>query len=228
MKKEENYQIPEGGSLGLLAVGYRGIKAVRAAYPSDLFISSLTNDTIVIVSGLPRSGTSMMMKMLASANIPILTDELRKADENNLEGYFEFEPVKKLMADNTWMKDAKGKAVKIIAQLLPYINLSFKYKVIFMQRDIDEVLRSQEKMIGNVDPERSKKLKETFSRQKKDVLSFLDKNKVEYLEIDYLDCIQQVDHVVQKVSSFLACESHQEAMKQAINPNLYRNRKDGK
>ncbi len=104
--------------------------------------------TIIVVSGLPRSGTSMMMKMLAEGGLPILTDSIRGMDEDNPNGYFEFELVKQLADGNAkWLADANGRAVKIISQLLEYLPSEHKYKVIFMERDIKEILISQRKML---------------------------------------------------------------------------------
>src|SRR5512141_2581353 len=91
----------------------------------------------IIVSGLPRSGTSMMMKMLAEGGLTIITDQIRNADEDNPNGYYEFEPVKQL-ADGQfdWLAGANGKVVKIISALLEYLPRDYHYKVIFMERAI--------------------------------------------------------------------------------------------
>src|SRR6266542_2783863 len=107
-------------------------------------------DPIIIVSGLPRSGTSMMMKMLAAAKIEVFTDNVRVADEDNPEGYFEFERVKKLkQGDFEWLPLAKGKAVKVISALLEFLPSQFKYRVVFMQRRMNEILASQREMLAN-------------------------------------------------------------------------------
>jgi len=104
---------------------------------------------IVIVSGLPRSGTSMMMKMLAEGGLPGLTDQIRTADEDNPNGYFEFEPVKQLPGgQHKWLAQAGGKAVKIISALLEHLPRQYHYKVIFMEREIKEILASQQKMLS--------------------------------------------------------------------------------
>ena len=106
-------------------------------------------DEIVVVSGLPRSGTSMMMKMLEAGGIPPLTDHIRAADEDNPRGYYEFERVKKLReGDVAWLPDARGKAVKVIAALLTYLPAAYNYRVIFMRRAMPEVLASQRQMLA--------------------------------------------------------------------------------
>ena len=93
---------------------------------------------ITVVSGLPRSGTSMMMRMLEAGGVPVLTDEKREADEDNLQGYYEDERVKQLREDASWITEAEGKAVKVISYLLRHLPCGHSYKVIFMERRIPE------------------------------------------------------------------------------------------
>src|SRR5512140_1358443 len=105
---------------------------------------------IVVVSGLPRSGTSMVMKMLEAGGVPILTDGLRTADEDNPKGYFEVERVKKLAQDTDrgWLGEARGKGIKVISYLLKSLPPTFNYRVVFIRREIEEVLASQRKMLA--------------------------------------------------------------------------------
>ena len=107
-------------------------------------------DFITVVSGLPRSGTSLMMQMLHAGGLPALTDGLRTADENNLRGYFEYEPVKRLRSDRSWLPQARGHAVKIIHLLLRELPLdgTLQYRIVFMQRPIEEVIASQHSMLA--------------------------------------------------------------------------------
>ncbi len=103
---------------------------------------------IIVVSGLPRSGTSMMMKILAQGGLSIVTDELRSADEDNPNGYFELETVKQMSAGNVaWLSNAGGKVVKVISALLEHLPSDYSYKIIFMEREIKEILASQRKML---------------------------------------------------------------------------------
>src|ERR671934_2987374 len=102
---------------------------------------------IVIVSGLPRSGTSLMMQMLHAGGMPLLIDEQRPPDTDNPNGYWEYEPVKRLQQDNSWMHKAEGKAVKVVSALLQYLPPQHIYKIIFMQRPMQEVLASQAVML---------------------------------------------------------------------------------
>src|SRR5215210_2604024 len=104
---------------------------------------------IVVVSGLPRSGTSMAMKMLEAGGLEVVTDGLRGADSSNPNGYYEYERVKTLTAgdDTAWLADARGKAVKIISFLLTYLPESYDYAVVFMHRDLGEIIASQNTML---------------------------------------------------------------------------------
>ncbi|MEE9610292.1 MAG: tetratricopeptide repeat protein, partial [Desulfatiglandales bacterium] len=149
------------------------VDSVDSDVPRIEFPSKEEKDFITVVSGLPRSGTSMLMQMLDAGGHPCLTDKERKADDNNPRGYFELEKVKQLRKDRSWLPDAKGKAVKIIAQLLPFLPPRFHYRVIFMERDIKEVLASQRKMLEHRGRSGAKvsdeSLGKTFRRQVRQV-----------------------------------------------------------
>lgn len=108
---------------------------------------SATENTVYIVSGLPRSGTSMMMRMLEKGGLPVLIDGIRTADEDNPNGYYEFEAVKRTKEDSSWLDDAGGKAVKMVYRLLYDLPQCHHYKVVFMRRDSDEILASQRTMM---------------------------------------------------------------------------------
>src|SRR5215510_8114285 len=102
---------------------------------------------IIVVSGLPRSGTSLMMQMLDSGGVEVVTDNIRAADTDNPRGYHEFEKVKRIKHDASWLPGTRGKVFKMISQLLYDLPPGENYRIIFMDRDLDEVLRSQEKML---------------------------------------------------------------------------------
>src|SRR5437868_518568 len=102
---------------------------------------------IIIVSGLPRSGTSLMMQMLENGGVPVVTDNIRTADTDNPRGYYEFEKVKKIKEDASWLPQTRGKAFKMVSQLLYDLPPGERYRIIFMERDLDEMLLSQEKML---------------------------------------------------------------------------------
>ena len=108
---------------------------------------------ITVVSGLPRSGTSMMMQMLATGGVAVFTDGAREADENNSRGYFEHAKTLALHADASWLDQARGKAVKIVAPLLPHLPQSETYKIVFMRRDLQHVIASQRAMLVRLQKE---------------------------------------------------------------------------
>ncbi|MGO9469165.1 MAG: hypothetical protein ACLQVF_33985 [Isosphaeraceae bacterium] len=105
---------------------------------------------IIIVSGLPRSGTSLMMQMLDQGGVEIVTDNIRRADTDNPRGYYELEQVKKIKNDVSWLPATRGKAFKMVSQLLYELPPTEEYRVIFMERDLDEMLVSQEKMLARL------------------------------------------------------------------------------
>src|SRR6185369_5935200 len=107
----------------------------------------MQTEPVIIVSGLPRSGTSMMMSMLVAGGIKAMTDSIRTADEDNPKGYFELEKVKELEKDHLWLSDAAGKAIKIISALLKHLPREYPYKTIFMRREMKEILASQRQML---------------------------------------------------------------------------------
>src|ERR1700730_12243612 len=102
---------------------------------------------IIVVSGLPRSGTSLMMQMLENGGVAVVTDNIRTADTDNPRGYYEFEKVKKLKQDASWLPETRGKAFKMVSQLLYDLPASESYRILFMKRDFEEMLLSQEKML---------------------------------------------------------------------------------
>src|SRR5207247_9084675 len=105
------------------------------------------NSEIIIVSGLPRSGTSLMMQALENGGVEVVTDNIRTSDTDNPRGYYELEKVKKMKQDASWLPQARGKAFKMVSQLLYDLPPIESYRVIFMERDLDEMLISQEKML---------------------------------------------------------------------------------
>ena len=150
-----------------------------------------TSPPVIIVSGLPRSGTSMMMKMLEAGGIPVLTDELRTADEDNPKGYYEFERVKAMdKGDTDWVADARGKVVKVISALLQYLPANYEYRVIFMHRNLTEVLASQRKMLRNraadEDAVSDEEMTRLFEMHLADVEGWLDRQpNMRALHVDY-------------------------------------------
>ena len=191
-------------------------------------MNSCTNQLITVVSGLPRSGTSMLMQMLDAAGYPCLTDGVRKADADNPRGYFEYDKVKRLRRDCSWMPEAKGKAVKIIAQLIPFLPFQFSYRVIFIERDISEVLSSQRKMLqrqgkngGNLS---DAQLHRIFERQLLEVKQMLGQRNIAMLDVAYSDTLQRPMEIAEKIREFLREDLDVCAMAAAMAPNLHRQR----
>jgi hypothetical protein len=187
-------------------------------------------DSIVIVSGLPRSGTSMMMKMLAAAKLEVFTDNFRVADEDNPQGYFEFERVKQLKdSDFEWLPQAKGKAVKVISALLEFLPPQFNYRVVFMQRRMCEILASQRKMLANrgkadgfiVD----KSMAELYQKHLDTVKRWLSRQpNFRVLEVDYNRLLAQPSEDIVRLSHFLNRAVDLEEMESVIDTSLYRQR----
>ena len=189
---------------------------------------SCTNELITVVSGLPRSGTSMLMQMLAAAGHPCLTDGVRKADADNPRGYFEYAKVKRLRRDGLWLSEAKGKAVKIIAQLIPFLPSEFSYRIIFMERDINEVLASQREMLqrqgkdsGNLS---DAQLGRIFERQVIEVKQMLAQRNIPILDVAHSEALQYPMKIAEKIREFLGEDLEVCAMAAVIDSNLHRQR----
>ena len=192
-------------------------------------VSLYKTQQIVVVSGLPRSGTSMVMRMLEVGGIPTLTDDLRAADEDNPNGYYEFERVKKLtQGDTAWLSDARGKAIKIVAPLLLKLPLIFEYRVLLMRRKIEEVLASQEKMLKRRQEKKTIEddtLAELFRQHIERVEAWMIKQaNLHYITIDYNGMLADSSIQIQRINHFLGGELNLEAMSSVCDPVLYRQR----
>jgi len=188
------------------------------------------DEEIILVSGLPRSGTSMMMRMLEAGGKPVVTDNIRTADESNLKGYYEFERVKKLReGDTQWLKDARGKAVKVISAHLEYLPADYQYRVIFMRRHMPEILASQRKMLKSRDePDdqvSDEKLAELFQKHLVQVENWLSlQPNFEVIYVSYNDVLENPEVNIQRINEFLGGKMDTEKMLGVIEKNLYRNR----
>lgn len=187
-------------------------------------------EPVVVVSGLPRSGTSMMMRMLEAGGLGPVTDGERVADVDNPKGYFELERVKDLEreTDKSYVRQARGKALKVISFLLRYLPDDNAYDVIFMRRDLGEVLASQDKMIqhrGSADSTDAEALKEAYRHDiaRARTLARTRKN-VRMLEVQYARAVAEPQAVAAEVAAFLGRPMDVAAMVQAVDPSLYRNR----
>ena len=186
------------------------------------------HEIITVVSGLPRSGTSMMMQMLRAGGLTCLTDELREADISNPKGYFEFEKVKGLRADNSWLPEAKGKVIKIISHLLACLPPELNYKIIFMERDLDEVLASQRKMLVNQGQGEEnlsdERLGQIFAQQLRQVRKMLADRQISTLFLGYKDVLEDPVEISTQLQAFLGNNLDQQAMRDVVDRNLYRQR----
>jgi len=189
-------------------------------------------NVVTVVSGLPRSGTSMMMKMLDAGGIPPLTDNERTADDDNPKGYYEFERVKKMdSGDTAWLPDAKGKVVKVISQLLKHLPSEHEYRIIFMRRNMNEILASQKKMLvnrgENPDKADDAEISALFERHLQSVISWMRlQPNVKVLYIHYSDVLANPEPQAAQINEFFNGRLDTKAMATVVDPNLYRNRKD--
>jgi hypothetical protein len=191
-------------------------------------------DDVVVVSGLPRSGTSMIMQMLAAGGVPVLTDGRRAADDDNPRGYYEYEPVKNLYRDPAWVREAGGKAVKIVAPLLPYLPQGPAYRIIFIERELDEVLASQTDMLirhgepVEDSPAHRSRLRTEYARQidrVKELLASRPETRTLFLHRD--DVFGGPDAAADRINRFLGGKYNSAAMAAQVNPALNRKRVAG-
>ncbi len=187
---------------------------------------------ITIVSGLPRSGTSMMMKMLDAGGLEPLIDNIRTADEDNPKGYYEFERVKGLdKGDKDWLPEAQGKVVKVISALLKHLPDGYQYKVIFMKRRIEENLQSQKKMLirRGEDPNKvnDDELRAMLEMHLKMVDDWLSKQpNVDLLYVPYHDMVEHPQENIATLNAFLEHTLDTAKMSEIVDGTLYRNRGD--
>ncbi len=187
-------------------------------------------DCLIVVTGLPRSGTSMLMQMLAAGGVKAVADGRRTADEDNPRGYLEFEPVKKLLSDSEWLRGERGKAVKIVAPLISALPMGLDCRVILSERDLEEVLDSQERMLARnnrtADPGRRERLKEEFARTMVRVKKMLAaRPRTRVLTLERRDAIANPAGAAAKVNQFLGGGLDEAKMVSAVDASLHRNRR---
>jgi len=184
---------------------------------------------ITIVSGLPRSGTSLMMQMLAAGGMPILSDGERQADVDNPRGYLEWERIKQLPKDPACIAEAEGKAVKVISLLLLSLPEGHEYRVIFMLRPLAEVLASQEVMLHHRGTAKSSAdnsvIAGAFEKNLRAVNAWLDsKPYVRTLRVSYHEVLRDAEDISQELTQFLGTDLNVQAMTRQVDATLYRNR----
>ena len=191
-------------------------------------MTAIARPFLTIVSGLPRSGTSLMMKMLETGGMEVLVDNVRTADIDNTRGYYEFEPVKQTKNDASWVAPALGKAVKMVYLLLLDLPSEYEYRVVFMRRNLDEVLASQKAMLerlGKTSPLDDARMAALF----RDQLARFDawskgRPNLRLLDVSYNAAVADPAPVAAEVDRFLGGGLEVDAMSQIVDPLLYRNR----
>lgn len=183
---------------------------------------------ITIVSGLPRSGTSLMMQMLAAGGMPILTDQRRFPDEDNPRGYFEWEEVKRLPENPALIAQGEGMAVKVVSHLLTFLPVSHEYKILFMERPLPEILASQDIMLARrettVTPSDAD-IADAFRKHLREVMELLaDREDFSVCRIGYRRLVADPLQGAQTVQDFLAVNLDVQAMAAQVDPALYRRR----
>jgi hypothetical protein len=186
------------------------------------------NADIAIVSGLPRSGTSLMMQMLANGGVEVVTDNLRAADTDNPRGYYEFEQVKKIKQDASWLPATRGKAFKMVSQLLYDLPAGETYRILFMERDLDEVLASQEKMLRRLGRPAAprEEMKAAYTLHLERLHDWLRRQpNMHVLGVSFNDLVERPEGQVRRVSDFLGRKLAAGRMAFTVDPALYRNRR---
>jgi hypothetical protein len=187
-------------------------------------------NTIIVVSGLPRSGTSMVMSMLEAGGLPLLKDGIRKADDDNPKGYYEYERVKKLReGDVAWLPEAQGKVVKIISYLLLSLPETYTYRVLFVRRKLPEIIASQRKMLirRGEDPDKvsEEELTHILTKHLSQVDAWMkDQPHMEHIDIDYNRMVKDPQEDILHINTFLGGALDAGKMTQVIDPDLYRQR----
>ena len=185
---------------------------------------------VIIVSGLPRSGTSMMMKMLDAGGVLPVTDNIRTADDDNPKGYYEFERVKQLDTDTAWLPEAQGKVVKVISMLLEKLPEGYTYKVLFMRREIGEILASQRQMLIRrgepTDKVSDEEMAQMYAMHLKKIEAWMaERDNIDVLYVQYNEVIEKVQTWSGKINKFLGGILDTDSMKAVVDKSLYRQRK---
>jgi hypothetical protein len=187
----------------------------------------MNRETITIVTGLPRSGTSMMMRMLEAGGLELLTDNIRTADQDNPKGYFEFERVKQIEQDKAWLEDARGRAVKLISALLKHLPRGYSYKVIFMRRAMSEVLASQRQMLIRrgepADAVPDERMAAMFEKHLAGVESWLAAQpNTDTIYVSYNEVMSDPRPHAERINSFLGGSLDVDRMTAVVDRTLYR------
>jgi hypothetical protein len=173
----------------------------------------------------------MMMKMLEAGGIPAYTDSLREADIDNPGGYYELEDVKKVSEDSSWMSDAEGKAFKMVSMLLYDLPSDREYKIIFMERDLNEVIASQKKMLTRLGKETANQddidAKRLFTKHLREIKEWLPKqDNMDVMFVSFNEMHDDPTPIIERLNEFMGGELDEGVMGSVLDPGLYRNRAD--
>jgi len=186
------------------------------------------HETITIVSGLPRSGTSMMMRMLEAGGMQVAVDNIRKADEDNPMGYYELESVKKIKEDASWLDGVQGKVIKMVSMLLYNLPHEKNFNVVFMSRNMEEILASQRTMLqrkGQTNALDDKEMAESYKKHLGEIIKWLNESKnMNVLYLEYNNLIENPRDNAEKISSFLNSKLDVDKMVDVVDKSLYRQR----
>ncbi len=185
---------------------------------------------VIVVSGLPRSGTSMAMKMLEAGGVPLVTDNQRTADVDNPKGYFEDERVKELAEadDTSWVAEARGQAIKVVSSLLQYLPRDLNYQLLFMRRNLEEVIASQAKMLerrGETSDTEDERMIELYQGHLRRVSAMLrHAPHFRHVDLQYTEVLASPRREAERLRDFLGWELDVERMAAVVDERLYRNR----
>ncbi len=218
--------LTEGQMMGLLRKAEESMPEFRE--DTEQGVAESGRPYITIVSGLPRSGTSMMMRMLEAGGIPALTDALRTPDEDNPNGYYEFEDVKAIEDYGMWIDQAPGHSVKMVYSLLEHLPGTHEYRVVFMRRDVDEILLSQKTMLQRNGIETDipdATMKTLFERELRQFYAWLpSQTHLTFINVSYNDLLSRTESVIAQINRHFDESLDPEAMKATVDPDLYRHR----
>ena len=187
---------------------------------------------VVVVSGLPRSGTSMAMKMLEAGGLELVTDHQRTADVDNPKGYFEDERVKDLAEaeDTSWVVEARGRAIKVVSSLLPHLPRELNYRLLFMRRHLEEVVASQNKMLerrGETSDTPDERMMELYAGHLRRVDAMLrHAPHFRWIDLHYTSVLESPAQEAERIRSFLGMGLEVDRMAGVVDERLYRNRAD--
>lgn len=190
-------------------------------------MTSHSSAEVVIVTGLPRSGTSLVMRMLETAGFPLVTDQQRLADSDNPHGYFEHERIKSLSRDSTWLASLRGQAVKIVIPLVRCVPRELSAAVIHLERPLEEIFASQRRMLahrGKSPAASDEFLTPVYLRLLRETEEFLLSSGFRLLRLPYHDLVQNPAATTRRLAEFLHLPEAAESMQSCIDPALHRNR----